>query len=215
MHPHFKSARTSLHLSSPSISRYIRFESIPYPDSNLTPFEDVFWNQMPGEGGPTSVLWWTCPQPDIEPLRAGNEAGVEQRTRHRAACDGDTVHRGDEQPCAAGWMVLAVPVDAGHQEIGEGLCDVAARGFVFGEKDLYVRIAATKIRDQRAVAENHARADTAGEGRGRVAAGGPTQQRAVGVRRIGRGEHQHFAAIALALGTQATQQVDGRGHCEL
>ena len=35
-----------------AVSRYIRFESIPYPGSNLSPFEDVSWNQNRGEGGP-------------------------------------------------------------------------------------------------------------------------------------------------------------------
>src|ERR1035441_8131028 len=34
--------------------RYIRLESIPYPGSNLSHFDGISWNQMPGEGVPPS-----------------------------------------------------------------------------------------------------------------------------------------------------------------
>ena len=50
MHPSTKRARTSL---DPSDLRYIRSESIPYPGSNLSHFDGISWNQMPGgRGGP-------------------------------------------------------------------------------------------------------------------------------------------------------------------
>src|ERR1017187_7448368 len=51
MHPYTKRASTSRDLSGP---RYTRSESIPYLGSNLSHFDGISWNQMPGEGVPPS-----------------------------------------------------------------------------------------------------------------------------------------------------------------
>ena len=57
----------------------------------------------------------------------------------------------------------ALKLDAAYKELGECAGILCALRLFFGEEDLKVGIAAAEISDQRSVAKDDARANTAGE----------------------------------------------------
>src|ERR1700692_3611910 len=93
----------------------------------------------------------------LEAHGRGGEAGVEQVAGERMLGDGDAVDRGDEQ---AGTLAVVASaggaLDAFDEELGEAAGHVAAGRFVvgIGKEDLQVGIAAAKVGDEHAVAED-------------------------------------------------------------
>src|ERR1035441_7287108 len=101
MHPSTKRARTSL---DPSDLRYIRSESIPYPGSNLSHFDGISWNQMPGGRG---CPLGSCSQrrtddciplwpllPSIYPIRIDSVSRFESKSFRRNILESNAGGRG-------------------------------------------------------------------------------------------------------------------------
>ena len=80
MHPYTKRARTPL---DPSDLRYIRSESIPYPGSNLSHFDGISWNQMPGGEGVPPGLVLTTPNRRLHPPLASPAFDISDSNRFR------------------------------------------------------------------------------------------------------------------------------------
>ena len=80
MHPYTKRARTPL---DPSDPRYIRSESIPYPGSNLSHFDGISWNQMPGGEGVPPGLVLTTPNRRLHPPLASPTFDISDSNRFR------------------------------------------------------------------------------------------------------------------------------------